>query len=345
MTRVDDTQRAPLGEAAAAWWLKLRSEQGLSPDDETLFEAWISEDAHVAALRECAATWRALDGFSDAPEVVARRAQALEQMRLANRQRWGKPSHLPRYSLALIALLMVIATTTLGAWHFWGSSSQELATETGERRAVLLADGSRVSLDARTKVSVSLQDKHRRVLIGEGRAKFDVAYEPYRPFTVEAGGHIVVATGTSFSTELVNNVLHVIVYEGKVVVLDGPMPAPETLLSLRKNPNGRAMAIVPGQELILGAGLSPVVRRDTPGSAAWEAGQLEFFDEPLSDAVAQLARYSTDEIAISDPRVAALKINGVFKAGDTAAFLQAVTDMFPVVVHRPRPKRIEIAHL
>src|SRR3546814_19485198 len=90
------------------------------------------------------------------------------------------------------------------------------ATHIGERQLAVLDDGSRVSLDAVTKVKVRMKDEARQVELLEGRAKFDVAKDPLRPFTVAAGDKLVVAVGTSFSVELIDGQVRVILYEGQV---------------------------------------------------------------------------------------------------------------------------------
>src|SRR3546814_13438728 len=87
------------------------------------------------------------------------------------------------------------------------------ATHIGERQLAVLDDGSRVSLDAVTKVKVRMKDEARQVELLEGRAKFDVAKDPLRPFTVAAGDKLVVDVGTSFSVELIDGQVRVILHE------------------------------------------------------------------------------------------------------------------------------------
>lgn len=343
MTGAPESSSFPAREQAAQWWLKIRDEGGLSADEERSLEDWLSaDDAHAKALRDCAHTWSALGAFSDTPEIVARRADALEGMRAANRRRWRKPARLPRLRHALAASLVLLAAGS-GAWFAPWNHAHEIVTETGERRALVLADGSHVSLDAQTRVSVALQKEQRRLQIASGRAKFDVAYEPDRPFTVEAGGHIVVATGTSFSTEVVDGELRVIVYEGKVVVLDGAMPDPKTLLALRRNPGHQATSVGTGEEFVVDGNAPGTLRHDAPGSSSWEGGQLEFSDDTLADAAAQFNRYTDAPIVIADPRAAGIRINGIFKATDSAAFLDAIARMYPVNVRRSVSGGPEIA--
>ncbi|AQR72852.1 hypothetical protein BXU08_03425 [Sphingomonas sp. LM7] len=331
-------------EEAASWWLKLQANEGhLSAEEGDAFDAWLAADtANDDALQRCAAVWNDLDGLAGAPEMVAMRADALEHMRRLNQRRWAKP--LRTGKLAYAAAAVLVLSVGAGAWYLNTADDQQLATGLGERRVLALADGSHVSMDAKTQVAVSLSNGQRRLQIDAGRAKFDVAAEPHRPFTVEAGGHIVVATGTSFSTERVDGKLHVIVYEGKVVVLNGAMPDPRTLLSLRHQPTPGVIALRPGQEFVVQDGAARgIVRNDVAGSSSWEAGMFEFIEEPLSDAVAQLNRYSAQAMVVTDARAAAIKVDGVFKAGQTEAFVEAMTRVYPVRTRRRTDGTIEIS--
>ena len=331
-------------DEAAAWWLKLQANDGhLAAEEGEALDAWLAADpANDAALQRCATAWNGLEDLAGTPEMVAMRADALEHMRRVNQRRWAKPFRLNRFAWA--AAVALILSVGGGVLYLSAPREQDLATGIGERRVLTLADGSHVSMDAKTQVAVSLSRDQRRLQIEAGRAKFDVAAEPGRPFTVEAGGHIVVATGTSFSTERVDGKLHVIVYEGKVVVLNGAMPDPQTLLALRRHPGAGGVALRPGQEFVVQDGAARgVVREDAVGSSSWEAGMLEFIEEPLSDAAAQLNRYSTQTIVVTDARAAAIKVDGVFKAGQTDAFVEAMARVHPVRTRRRADGTIEIS--
>lgn len=344
MSASSDTRASTIVEQAAEWWVRLQDQHSLSTDEGKAFDRWIEVEAHAQAFRNCAETWAVIGTVAEAPEIVARRVDALEALRSGNRRRWARPGRGWLGIPVLAATIIVAVCFGLVAWTLRAGHGDDVRTAVGERRTILLVDGSRMSLDGRTEVSVDVKPDQRRLRIAEGRARFDVAHESKRPFTVEAGGRIVIATGTSFSTELINNALHVIVYEGQVAVLDGPMPANDRLLSLKRDPGGATFAVNPGQELILNATTGAVLRHDNPGSAAWETGQLEFVDQPLSDAVAQLNRHSTNTIEIRDPRAAKIRVNGVFRAGNSEGFLNAIAKLYPVTVHRSGRDRTQIRY-
>jgi len=344
MTRVPEDEESVTGpDAAAAWCIRLETGGRLSPDEEAALQSWLQSDHDGEAdLTSCLDVWDALGDYSDVPEMIAFRADALNQMRRANRHWWQGRIHPPRFAHAVVASAMAILLV-LGTWYVTHSVPENLATGTGERRAVMLADGSRVSLDARSQVTVALSGGQRRLVLDEGRAKFDVSHDSNRPFTVQVGKHIVVATGTSFSTELLNGKLHVILYDGRVVIVDGKMPDPRTLLSLRNDPKNRAIVLKPGDEFVGDANRAGgVVQTNPPRSLSWEHGVLDFTDEPLSDAVAQLNRYSDDVITVRMGKAAAIRINGVFDAGKSRPFLEAISDVYPVTITRRGEHQFDI---
>jgi transmembrane sensor len=57
---------------------------------------------------------------------------------------------------------------------------------------------------------------------------------------------------------------------------------------------------------------------------------VEFHDQPLSEAIGLLNRYTRAQIVIKDPKVAALRITGVFKTGDIERFGRSVSQVLPV---------------
>ena len=101
----------------------------------------------------------------------------------------------------------------------------------------------------------------------------------------------------------------------------------------------------PGQRLSAGAAPdAPVeVAAVDPGKAlAWEGGQIVVEEEPLSEVVARVNRYSRLKVEVPDPQVAARRISGVFLAGDVATFVDAVSRHLSLEPVRAAPDRIEL---
>lgn len=316
-------------EAAALWCIQL-SEGELSESEWAEFEAWLASPGHADLFQEATAVWQASGAVGDWPQVIALRTKALTQFRKTNERRWlPAPSRRLAWISGLAAALLLAVTLTL-FWHLDRPSEYE--TGIGERQVAVLDDGSRVSLDAVTLMNVRMKDESRQVELVGGRAKFDVAKDPLRPFTVAAGDKLVVAVGTSFSVELIEGDVRVILYEGQVEVRD----TSDTARSADATP--RRLLMRPGSELVDSVGsVKParIIRPDLTQSLSWEQGLINFDREPLASAVERMNRYSTKQIRISDAALGAIRVDGMFKAGDVDAFVEGVAALHPL-----RPKNI-----
>jgi transmembrane sensor len=314
-------------------------EQALTGKRREEFDAWLKADPRNGqTLEEIIAAWHAVDQYAASAQFMAMREAAIAEGRRAVSR--GRPvwSVRGRPWLAAAALLLVLSG--LGLWQWL--TPQVYSTAVGERRLVVLADGSRISLDAATTVRVAYSRDRRRLWLEHGRAKFDVAKDPLRPFTVSADDKIVVATGTSFSVERIGDQVRVVLYEGHVAVLESREGAAPYLLDVgpKRIPAGNLLTA--GKELILPvekldklsfepAAVEPV---DIPRSLSWESGLLVFDDEPLALAVARMNRYASKPLVLGGAAVSGLKVSGVFRAGNTTAFVEGLTAAFGVQVRQ-----------
>src|SRR5690606_28626324 len=91
-------------------------------------------------------------------------------------------------------------------------------TGVGEQRTVTLEDGSRVSLNTATRLSLHFDRGVRRVRLQSGEALFEVARDPGRPFVVESGDRQVRALGTAFIVRRDAGRIAVTLMEGSVEV-------------------------------------------------------------------------------------------------------------------------------
>jgi transmembrane sensor len=335
-------------EEASGWCMRL-AEGGLSADEQSQFDCWLAADAqNEEAFARVAATWNMVgQDAATAPEMIALRTQALEAFRAANSRRWAKRpkamalrkivGHVaqgandrwPLKWAAGVAAVLLAVMVPAGVWYANLPTTYE--TGVGERQVAMLADGSRVSLDADSEVKVRLKDDARDIILTQGRAKFDVAKDALRPFRVHVGDKIVVATGTSFSVELLNDKAHVVLYEGHVAVVNANAAAvPQSQAHQRL---AGEIDLNPGKELIasLSGTQQQIVPADLDRSLSWEAGQLSFSDEPLQSAVERVNRYSKKKVVIADASIRQLPVSGVYNAGDVDAFKVGIQAVMPVL--------------
>ncbi|MDE2184550.1 MAG: FecR domain-containing protein [Alphaproteobacteria bacterium] len=307
-------------EVAALWWQRLQKDPSIEMSDDFLL--WIAEPVNCRAFKAVESTMSALSDFGATPNILDMRRTALTRLRNAGVKRW-----MPRVLLARVAAVILVVAVGGGVvWYVRSQAPDSYTTEVGERRVVALVDGSRISLDSDSEVNVRYTDAARAVVLNRGRARFDVAHDVKRPFTVTAGTKTVVAVGTSFDVERLGSTVLVTLIQGHVLIKDAAAPLPTPTQPRPK----RTLSMVAGQQLVAAVDGKPVISRtDLSDATAWESGHLVFRGETLAEAVERVNRY-TDHPIMVDPSAASIRISGVFNAGDIGSFVSAITGYFPV---------------
>jgi transmembrane sensor len=198
------------------------------------------------------------------------------------------------------------------------------ATTVGALREVALADGSRITLSSDSRVRVTYSGDERHIELQRGEAFFDVARDPGRPFTVDAGPRRVTAVGTRFDVRRESADLRVVVTQGVVRLeaqagVDG-QHRPVTLL-----PAG-SVALASGDGVTVQSG--PVAQAED--RLRWRSGFLVFHDTPLASAAAEFNRYNTRKIVVADAAAGALRVGGNFRWSNAEAFVRLLQQGFPV---------------
>jgi transmembrane sensor len=324
LTRDQETTRR-LAEAAA-WRVRLTEEEA---ETSEAFEAWMADPANVAAWDQVQSPWRQVGEKATSPEVMALRAGALARAQRHGRRRWMRGAG-PRIAASVAAVMLVAGG--FGGWRWYETRPQDYRTMLGERRVIPLADGSKVSLDSGSEVRIRYTKDARKLELLAGQARFDVAHDVQRPFSVTARDQTVVATGTAFNVDLLGRKVLVTLIEGHVVVLHAPAvkhdAAPRSASG--QAPPEQAVELNAGEQLIAAAATPPqVTQANLERATAWETGQLAFKDEPLASVAERVSRYAAEPV-VAAPDAANLRVSGVFKAGDIASFVDIVTSYLPV---------------
>jgi len=306
--RAPDPDR--LGQAAA-WRARLAMAQ--APGHPEL-DQWLAADPRNREAWEASrAAWSVFDLDPADPAALAARAMARSRTGSAPRRRTP-----PVRAWAAAAILAI----GLGLAVHLAHRPDVYQTGLGERREVALADGSRVALDADTRLEARLTRDRRDLTLVRGQARFAVAPDKARPFAVVAHDHRVVALGTRFNIDLIGPATRVTLIEGRITV-QGLAPRRALLPAADL---GAPMTLRPGQQFAddQTAPAPAVAAVDVSKATAWESGQLVFEEEPLGQVAARVSRYSKTRIEVVGADLAARRISGVFKAGDLPTFLDAV---------------------
>jgi transmembrane sensor len=246
MAASDRRKRA--SEEAAAWWVRLQTEE-LPRAEREQFVDWLRESAvHVAEMLRVAKVHGALEQFQRWADISTAGADEdnIVSLGISSPGTGGRrlpigmegegdsgpppPAPFPfRHRLRLYALAASFTAIVIAAaWPLIGLRGQTIQTERGERREVALSDGSVVAVDPETRLRVKFEEHTRRVVLDRGRALFRVAKNSDRPFLVQVDGTTVRAVGTAFGVERQKQGVMVTVAEGKVAVFqtDSAEPPP-----------------------------------------------------------------------------------------------------------------------
>jgi len=279
------SQEDALAEEVAAWFLRMQ-ESDCSEEDRRAFEAWLAQSAtHRAEYEQYQALWQSLDQLGSVPKR-------------ASRKKVG----------AVVSLVAVLAVT-LGAAQWYLSLGETISTATGERRHVVLADGTAVDLNTDSKIRVKMTEGLRRVTLVQGEVLLDVARNA-RPFEVHAGEGVLRDIGTKFNVLRDDAKTNVAVLEGEVQV---------------SMSNAATVNLHGGQQVDYAAHeLSAVSPSSAADVTAWLNGRLIFRDTPLQEVVKQINRYHSRPIELADSQLGSLKVSGEFNSTDRDGLLQAL---------------------
>ena len=315
--------RAMEPREAAAYFVA-RREEGFSPSEEALLALWLGADeAHARELDSVDRAWAWLADADDHEVLKAMRSHAVQP----RRRSWT--SWRPAAAAAAAILLVLSAGMLLFLTPDWrgpatngdaaGDPGIRYATAHGQVRRIELPDGSVMTLDAQSVAVARSGAAGRSVELARGRALFEVAADASRPFSVTAADRRVVAVGTRFDVGLAPGTLTVNLLEGAVTV--GPLAEDVTPVRLK-----------PGQQFVERGGRARIrnLGAEVENAVGWKSGLLHFDDDTLGEAVAEVNRYANVQIAIRDADVAAMRVSGMFRAGDSEAFVATVAELRPV---------------
>jgi len=319
MSGQDPETKEGMRDEAVAWLVRVQSDAATAEDWSALTDWLEGSEARRAA-------------FEEAELIIAdlepRRAEIAEGLTplAPNIVSFPKPKPAPARRAWIGGAIAASLAALVGGPALWtASQGRNVTYETrpGETRRIDLADGTRITLDGGSKLSVRLGWRERRVEMGLAQASFDVAKDPARPFVIGVGDQRVRVVGTEFNIRHDPRSVRVTVRRGVVEVTqrDGRGPAP--------------VRLTVGQELRhdQGAARSDVRRVQPDGAFAWTQGQLVADNETLGDIVADLNRRFATPIKIS-PEAAGRRFSGVIALDSEDAAVQVLARYADLTVDR-----------
>ncbi|WP_144146039.1 FecR domain-containing protein [Paraburkholderia sp. BCC1884] len=308
-----------VARAAAAWLVRLHDAP--TPDDIAACERWCAADPeHARAWQRAQRVDARFSGLHAGVglSVLGRKDRA---------ERGERRAALKALGVMFVGGSAGYVAYRAAPWREWTADER---TATGERRTVVLADGTRVDLNTATAFDIAFTDTERRIVLHTGEilvetgADANRASNVYRPFVVQTSQGRIRALGTRFDVgKTPRDAIQVSVLHGAVEI--APAAAPQ----LKR-------VVAAGQQTSFTATAVDATAPVDPHVADWSRGVLFADRVRLADFAAELGRYRPGVLRC-DPSVAELRITGAFQIGNTDSILAALPNTLPVqVVYRTR---------
>jgi len=305
-----------INEEAAHWFVEFRTGD-IDAAGRRNFDTWVrTSPEHLRAFIEIAALWGhsgelGRHGPFSLEELIAsarKETNVVPLSRTSASEDALKGRQRGFWLAAAAAALLVIGSIVAGSLL---SQRRTYSAEVGERRSLRLADGSRVTLNSRSRVRIELNDSTRTVDLLEGEALFRVAHEVSRPFIVRAKGTSIRAIGTEFDVDEKDRGAVIAVVDGRVAVSRADA---RTGSDRNDQPDDQKDVLVSaGERIDMAEGSSAKPTPINASSAtAWTQGKVILQSATLEEVVERFNRYSQRRLVAEDRGAVPFRLSGVF---------------------------------
>lgn len=183
---------------------------------------------------------------------------------------------------------------------------REISMDRGQRGNIMLSDGTRVTLNAESKITLpNVFRSDKREVTLEGEAYFEVARNPDRPFIIHTDNAVVEVLGTTFDVRsYADENVQVVVKEGRV-----------SFESKKKDSHSKVF-LNAGEMGKLPSPDSEIQKKsveDLDLFLSWKNGYLKFKNKRMEDVAHDLERRYDIDIAFADESLKDLKITAELK--------------------------------
>lgn len=300
-------------DAAILWSVRLDYNNATSEDRDAFIHWLASDPQHAEAWRRIVSLQQ---DFSRLPHQATKgalqSAEALRRKRSLNRRQ-------------AIQMLSLVGFSLTGGWMTWRHTPwqrmlADASTGIGEQNTLQLSDGSVLMLNTDSAVSADIRGDRRIIILRRGEILITTGADPEadtkRPFWVYTPFGKMQALGTRFVVRLEYEGARVSVQEGAVRLYAD---------------QGDAATVHSGESRWLLSNATAAADLQGFSPDAWAAGIVAGQNLRLQDLLTELARYRHGRISC-DPRIADLRLSGVFHLRDTNQTLHFIAQTQPVTI-------------
>jgi len=298
-------------EEAADWLLRNGEAAQVAPE-RSAFEAWLNRDP------ENRQAYDAAQRLMGEASIAIQSDPSLREHETRSRG-IARPAAGVLLALALACGAFLLADGPMRL-------EADARSGAGEMPVLTLEDGSIVQMNASSAIAYDYSAKRRSVRLLRGQAFFQVAPDPARPFTVEAGEARITALGTAFDVRRGSDETDVTVTHNAVLIAFADPNIPPARVS-----EGEVAAYAHG------SGVNKVAPGDVSAALAWTRGQLVLDNQSLSFVVEEINRHFPGRIMLASSALAERRVSGTIAVADTNAALTFLEQALGVSTSRIGP--------
>jgi transmembrane sensor len=219
------------------------------------------------------------------------------------------------------SILLLIGFSYAG-WIFM--SQKSIKTNITETNEIVLADGSKVTINAKSKLTYpkNFGEKSRIVAL-EGEAFFEVKKNPALPFIIKLDGVEVKVLGTSFNVKAYKNMdkIEVTVAEGKVTLYE-------------KGNEEKKVVVIKGEKAIYYKPQKVVQKNmnDDRNFMAWKTRLMVFENDSLSVITKTLGSVYHKNFIIRNPNLNHCPVTTIFDNKDIQTVINVLKSTLDITV-------------
>jgi transmembrane sensor len=215
-------------------------------------------------------------------------------------------------------------------------------TGIGEWKIHSFGDKSLVRLNTATEAIVRDDKMARSVVLPSGEVYVDAQSDPSRPFRVIAECYVFEALGTSYDVRVDGNNVYASVVQGSVAVRQqltcghSDMLTDAPVYKGSKFDGAEALVLKAGDSIVATRGktlhveLQPRDLAEVGRQTEWLRRRLIYQGKTLAAVVADVNRYTRDQLLIADPALGNVRIVGVFQCGNVDGVLDALLQNYHI---------------
>jgi transmembrane sensor len=282
----------------------------INDEEERIVKEWIeASPANKNHLEELKLIWDKSTEVSDFDLIDAEADWSKVKARFGDRAKVvpidrEKDRSFLTYFTRIAAVLILIAGISLIFYKYSKTDDADfiaVSTAADEEREVELPDGSKVFLNANSRLSYSENFATKRELSLEGEAFFEVRKDKSSPFRVKANGTVTEVLGTTFDVKAYSGSEKTVVtlMTGKVAFY-------------KQDDQKEKVLMEKGEQAVFSNGKITKKGTEDENVIAWKENKLTFNNSKVDDVVFALEAYFGKKIEVRDAKLYNCRYTGFF---------------------------------